>query len=97
MKPASQVQNVLDGRPYPQHPAILEADASMRPLEKAYLLELNGLRVPARYDCDMFNDWQHWGNHYYFFEVPSRWFACWQVALGLISGLRGGLVRPRAL
>lgn len=85
--PAMLVQNVLDGRAYPNHPAIQMADASMQALEHDYLLELNGLRVPAEFDCDMFNSWQHWGNHYYFFEVPSRWYACWQHHAAVQSGL----------
>lgn len=41
---------VLDGRMYRNHPAIMQADASTLPLEPDFLLELNGLRVPAEFD-----------------------------------------------
>jgi hypothetical protein len=68
--PAPQVQNVLNGRAYPQHPAIMMADNSIRALEKDHLLELNGLRVPAAFDCDMFSECDRPSN--YSFAPISR-------------------------
>lgn len=54
---------------------------------RAYVTELNGLRVPAEYDCDIFNKkGGSWGNHKYFFEVPSRWTA-WEHHAMLQSGI----------
>mmetsp|Transcript_24656 Transcript_24656/g.56482 ORF Transcript_24656/g.56482 Transcript_24656/m.56482 type:complete len:321 (-) Transcript_24656:212-1174(-) len=41
----------------------------------------------AVYGSDMFNGWKHWSNHFYFYEVPSRWYACWQHYAAVKSGL----------
>ena len=60
------------------------------------LLEPNGLRVPAAFDCDLFYSppdassrafWPGRGHHY-FYEAPSRWYACWQHHAALKSGLK---------
>jgi hypothetical protein len=52
------------------------------------LVEFTGLRVPAHLDCNIFNtNGSSFGNHYYFFEVPSRWQACRLHHAHLLSGL----------
>ena len=81
--------NVLEGRPYRHHPVMLAAALPLRafPLEKEYIVEINGLRVPAEFDCDIFNNGKHWGPHFYFYEVPSRWHACRIHHANMLSGL----------
>ena len=59
-----------------------------------YIMELNGLMVPANYDCDMFNDGKTWGGHRYFFAVPSRWLACYVHQAYVQSGLSLPVERP---
>ncbi|CAE7229793.1 hypothetical protein AK812_SmicGene18543 [Symbiodinium microadriaticum] len=58
------------------------------PLEPGILTELNGLRVPAHFDCENFcnaSQWDAerpgtyacpWGTFRYYLFLPSRWHAC---------------------
>ena len=79
--------NVLDGKRYRHHPVLRQVRQRVYPLEKENLVELNGLRVPAKYDCDIFNNGSSWGSNWYFFEVPTRWLACRQHLAAIDSGL----------
>ena len=85
--------NLLDGQYYRHHPAVLLADTSASPAERETLVELNGLRVPAGFDCDIFlqprrDGRKFWSKHHVFFEAPNRWRACRLHELTLRSGLR---------
>ena len=85
--------NLLDGQYYRHHPAVLLADTSGAPAERETLVELNGLRVPAGFDCDIFlkprrDGRKFWSKHHVFFEAPNRWRACRLHELTLRSGLR---------
>jgi len=71
------VLNVIDGKQYLHHPVMFNVPIQEYDLEKDWLVEINGLRIPAAYDCDIFNGDLHWGAFPYFFKVPSRWHACW--------------------
>merc|ERR1712110_192397 len=73
--PQQSVMNLLEGATYPHHPVMLQVDLSYSKLEPEFLTEWNGLKVPARFDCDNFNMGMHWSSHYYFYEVPTRWYA----------------------
>jgi len=79
--------NLLEAVYYPHHPVMLQVDLNASLLEPEFISEWNGLKVPARFDCDNFNQGRHWGNHYYFYEVPSRWYACYQHEANVRSGL----------
>jgi len=69
-------------------------------LDSEYLIELNGLRVPAKYDCAVEHgnapemghatpgSGIHWGLFWYFNDVASRWHACWLHHAAVKSGLR---------
>lgn len=85
--PSRQALNLLDGALHPHHPVMRRIPQMAYSLERDHLVELSGLRVPAHYDCDIFNNGSSFGNHYYFFEVPSRWYACYQHRAALLSGL----------
>jgi len=87
-----QAVNFLVNETFCHHPVMLEVDTQYRVLEPDYLLEWNGLKVPAAFDCDIFNNGRHWGNHFYFYEVPSRWSMCWSHYAAMKSGMR--LERP---
>ena len=85
--------NLLDGQYYRHHPSVLLADTSGAPAERETLVELNGLRVPAGFDCDIFlkprrDGRKFWSKHHVFFEAPNRWRACRLHELTLRSGLR---------
>mmetsp|Transcript_13844 Transcript_13844/g.41855 ORF Transcript_13844/g.41855 Transcript_13844/m.41855 type:complete len:413 (-) Transcript_13844:69-1307(-) len=84
--------NHVDGCAYPHHPVMLTVPAGVYPLQREYITEWNGLRVPAHYDCDIFNGMSHWGPFHYFYEVHTRWFACWSHHAALQSG--NTLVQP---
>ena len=76
-----QASNFLDSRVYPHHPVMRRLPRKIYKIDRAHLVEFGGgLRVPARLDCDNFNNGSSFGNHYYFFEVPSRWLAFMDVA-----------------
>ena len=80
-------KNLIDGRHYPHHPALLQLNASRAfPLTTSVLSEWNGLLVPAAFDCDNFNRWRAWGKYKYFYEVPSRWTVCLRAESVLASG-----------
>jgi len=79
--------NLLEASHYPHHPVMLEVDLNSSVLEPEFITEWNGLKVPARFDCDNFNNNQGWGNHHYFYEVPTRWYACYQHEANVKSGL----------
>ena len=67
---------------------MLEVDEdAVFPVEADFLTEVNGLKVAAKFDCDIFNDDQPWGKHWYFWEVPSRWFQCCLHYADIASGL----------
>ena len=88
--------NILTGRVYPHHPAILYSSVVADPdvMDAGILTELNGLHVPAAFDCDMFyvhpaasgNTFWPGQGHHYFYEAPSRWYACWQHYAAIKSG-----------
>ena len=78
LRAARLTANVLTGALYPHHPVVLQANLGPYPFVKDYLAEWNGLRVPAQYDCDMFNGGHPWGLNHYFAAVPSRRSLCWQ-------------------
>ena len=79
--------NTLTGQTYPHHPVVLQADLGPFAVDPLYLVEWNGLSVPAQYDCDMFNGGESWGLHHYFKSVPSRWTLCWQLYGAIRSGM----------
>ncbi len=59
--------NLLDGRVYRHHPVMLQVKETAHPSEYDYLVELNGLRVPAGWDCNIFNKGSKaWGLFWYF-------------------------------
>ena len=67
---------------------MLEVDEdAVFPVEADFLTEVNGLKVAAKFDCDIFNGDQPWGKHWYFWEVPSRWFQCCLHYADIASGL----------
>ena len=69
--------NVLEQRLYKHHPVMQHVTPLVFPLERDFMLELHGLRVPTEYDCDNLNSYQPTPlGHQYYFEVPSRWRAC---------------------
>lgn len=69
--------NLLTGHLRRHHPVMLAVPLRAYPLEWDNIVELNGLRVPARFDCNNFNEGRPWTpGHDYFSSVPSRWFAC---------------------
>ena len=83
-----QALNFLDNVVYPHHPVMRRLPRKVYKIDREHLVEFGGgLRVPARFDCDNFNNGSSFGNHYYFFEVPSRWLACRQHEAALLSGL----------
>lgn len=96
--PGAVTTNILDGREYLHHPVMLEAMTGPYPVDPVYLTEWNGLKIPAGFDCDMFYHTlpgnmanpkgDHWGHHRYFYEVPSRWYACWLHKTNLESGYK---------
>ena len=53
------------------------------------IVELNGLRVPAHFDCNNFGSGSRpWTReHDYFTSVPSRWLACQLHEAHVKSGL----------
>eukprot|EP00439_Symbiodinium_sp_Y106_P031265 s753_g3.t1 len=80
--------NPLDGKAYHHHPVMLQVQLQSYPLEPGILTELNGLRVPAHFDCENFcnaSQWDAerpgtyacpWGTFRYYLFLPSRWHAC---------------------
>lgn len=82
--------NFFDSKSYSHHPVILEANVDAVPFRKGYVSEPNGLYVPTRFDCLNVNGNVEWGvffSRFYFYAVPSRWYACWQYHATLKSGL----------
>lgn len=79
--------NILDGRAYPHHPVMRQVPLVLMTVENEFLNEWNGLKVPARFDCDIFNGNKGWGAHHYFYEVITRWYACWNHHAMLQSGV----------
>jgi hypothetical protein len=79
--------NILECVAYPHHPVMLEVSLDFLPTEAGFITEWNGLKVPAAFDCDIFNNGKKWGNHGYFYEVPTRWYACYLHEANLRSGL----------
>ena len=69
----NEALNILEGIIYDHHPVLKQIPLSYFPFDKDYITELNGLKVPAAFDCDNFNNGKSWGNHKYFYEVPTRW------------------------
>ena len=85
--------NLVDGLVYPHHPVMQAVRIEPYTLEKDYLVELNGLKVPAKYDCavergDAPGSGRHWGLFWYFNDVATRWHACWLHHAAVKSGLR---------
>ena len=79
--------NILNGKAYPHHPVMLQVEPITVPVEKDFINEWNGIMVPAAYDCDMYNNGKPWGNHNYFWEVPTRWLACYMHQAEVSSGV----------
>lgn len=82
-----QAVNYLDDVPRLHHPIVLYADLSAMRAMKGFLVEPNGLYVPAAFDCPMFNNNSIWGSFNYFTAVPSRWNACWYHYAEVKSGV----------
>lgn len=75
--PREMAVNLLEQRLRRHHPVMLAVPLRAYALEWEIITELNGLRVPAHYDCNNFNNGRSWmHNHDYFSSVPSRWLAC---------------------
>jgi hypothetical protein len=91
---SSRAVNFLECRTFEHHPVMLEVALDYYRAHHGYIMELNGLMVPANYDCDMFNDGKPWGGHRYFFAVPSRWLACYVHQAYVQSGLSLPVERP---
>ena len=82
--------NPIDGKAYQHHPVLLQVPLGSYPLEVGVLTELNGLRVPAHFDCESRCNASQWksstsglgshgcpfGNYCYYLDLPSRWHAC---------------------
>ena len=85
--PGLHTLNLLDNTMHEHHPVMRQVPSLIFPVEREYLVEWNGLRVRARYDCDIFNGDRHFGNHFYFYEVPTRWYACHKHDAALRSGI----------
>lgn len=81
--------NVLERKAYRHHPVLRAVQLGAYSIDKQFLVELNGLKVPVEYDCDNFNANKHWAasKHFYYYEVPSRWHACHVHQANLHSGL----------
>ena len=81
--------NALNGRPYVHHPALQQVQPRVYPLDKDFVVEVNGLLIPAGFDCDNLNDYRPSQlAHYYYFEVPSRTRACHLHQAAILSGAR---------
>ena len=90
---ARRALNLVDGRLYAHHPVMQQVRIEPFTLQREYLVELNGLRVPNKYDCavergDAPGTGKHWGLFWYFNDVASRWYACWLHHAAVKSGLR---------
>lgn len=80
--------NPVDGKTYPHHPVMLQVPLRSYPLEPGVLTELNGLKVPAHFDCENLCNASQWnpknegpmgcpfGSFRYYLSLPSRWHAC---------------------
>lgn len=79
--------NLIEGKEYPHHPVMLEVPIKAYPLRKDELVEVNGLRVPAKYDCNNFNGGKGWGHHAYFWMIASRWYSCYLHEASINSGM----------
>ena len=84
--------NLLTGELFPHHPVMLQLDLGPFVVERDFLVEWNNLRVPAHYDCDIFNNGTAWGDYFYFSEQASRWTMCWNHFAELRSGLLANMV-----
>ena len=85
--------NPIDGKSFPHHPVMRQAV-----VESGILTELNGLRVPAHFDCENLCNVSQWdpglhglyrcpyGTYRYYFYLPSRWHACHEHEAFLKSG-----------
>jgi lipopolysaccharide biosynthesis glycosyltransferase len=83
----AEAVNILEAKSYPHHPVIKAVHQRAYPIRKGEILELNGLRIPAKFDCDILSDNKHWGNDFYFYEVPTRWHACYIQKAHELSGI----------
>ena len=58
-------------------------------------IELNGLRVPAIFDCNPWNaNGSRWSRHDYYYAVPSRWWACEELEAQIKAGISIVVPRP---
>jgi len=82
--------NMVSGEVFKHHPVFQTVHALREtyPVQNSVLTELNGILVPAEFDCEIFNNNSRWGTHPYFWAVPSRWYACRLHHANLLSGLR---------
>ncbi|CAE7212175.1 unnamed protein product [Symbiodinium microadriaticum] len=90
--------NPIDGRGFPHHPVIRQAALGPYLVESGILTELNGLRVPAHFDCENLCNVSQWdpkvrgpsrcpyGTYRYYHYLPSRWHACHEHEAFLKSG-----------
>jgi hypothetical protein len=80
--------NLIQTTLHEHHPALQQVSLASYRLERATLTELNGLRVPAKYDCNNLNGGKAWGGFWYFNDVASRWHLCHTHEADVKSGLR---------
>ena len=80
--------NLLDGQLHRHHPVMRAISIQAYRFDWNNIIELNGLKVPAHYDCNNFNGGRPWtGKHDYFGSVPSRWLTCHLHEAQVKSGL----------
>jgi hypothetical protein len=97
--------NLLEAHAYAHHPVMLAAEMGPFVFERSFLVEPNGLRVPANFDCNIDFErkgkglaqkrpgaYSHWGQNNYFADVASRWTACYEHYSVMKSDLL--MVRP---
>lgn len=89
--------NLLETGFYVHHPVMRMVSQEAVKFDKDFLVEINDLYVPARFDCENLDDDKRtWGGFSYFKSNPARWYACWLHHASLRSGLPG-MVPPLPL
>lgn len=78
--------NMIDSSQfYEHHHVFCEFPEFHAPVSPQMIQEFNGLKVPARFDCNNFNNGQPWGAHPYFDAVPDRWTKCRELESMILS------------
>jgi len=73
----------------PHHPIFQLIPRERYSVDKDILMELCGLKVPARFDCNNFNGGTYWGSYYDYYEgISSRWVQCNEYRAMVDSGMR---------